>query len=531
MTTQEQAPDCPQRDAAPLLAAMRKGDPTTCREFVAYFQGPLFNYLYWLSGDPDTAAQLFQQTMMSVYTNLPRVRKSGAPDVWVYRHATQRYLDQVQRRSQMRRATWDNILKGGLDRDPDRKWSQWDGAPPDTTAVPPEETPRLVEALKALTPRERAAILLAATADFTPAARAKCLHVSRRAAARLQLRALAALASQLNGAPADSGQTPRGARDRIRRQQLGLLSAARARKLDAALETNEASQRVRDEERAAWRAFRRLPNFLAPSSLTEDTEAHLRAGQEAQEERIATWGFRFMQVTVPIFILAIIAVILVPTISRSIQAARVAAARENLEAIGQALIEYSQSAPGQAFPPMAADVPGAWVPDLRLLFPHYIQDPALLVRPSLNDPALVKAMRDALSKSPPDFDTAHRLLARSYVYTGYVLLDESALAAFKSLVEGAPPPELTGDLETADRVLRRLKRDIEYFFVTDRSDPQAASRTRARIPIMFETTGARVFGSDPESANVLYLDGHVESLPFGSQFPVTVGVRALLEDR
>ena len=31
-----------------------------------------------------------------------------------------------------------------------------------------------------------------------------------------------------------------------------------------------------------------------------------------------------MQVTVPIFILAIIAVILVPTISRSIQAARVA---------------------------------------------------------------------------------------------------------------------------------------------------------------------------------------------------------------
>ena len=185
----------------------------------------------------------------------------------------------------MRRATWGSILKGGLDRDPDRKWSQWDGAPPDTTAVPPEETPRLVEALKALTPRERAAILLAATADFTPAARAKCLHVSRRAAARLQLRALAALASQLNGAPADSGQTPRGARDRIRLSSSACLRRARASR--CALEANEASQRVRDEECAAWRAFRRLPNFLPPSSLTE-MEAHLRC-QEAQE-RIATWA-------------------------------------------------------------------------------------------------------------------------------------------------------------------------------------------------------------------------------------------------
>ena len=74
------------------------------------------------------------------------------------------------------------------------------------------------------------------------------------------------------------------------------------------------------------------------------------------------------------------------------------------------------------------------------------------------------------------------------MYTGYVLLDESALAAFKSLVEGAPPPELTGDLETADRVLRRLKRDISIS-LSPIGPTRKPQREPGRIPIMFETTG------------------------------------------
>jgi len=329
---------------------------------------------------------------------------------------------------------------------------------------------------------------------------------------------------------ADTFGTPKGTREAIRRQMLGLLSQGRARKLAAAVEGNEASQALQAEEEAAWRAIRNLPNFLAPSALLDETEAHLRAGQEAHEERIATWGFRFMQVTVPVFIVAIIAIILLPTLSRSLEAARVAAAKENLETIGQAMLDYSAQASGNVLPPMAAAGHGVWVPDLRLLYPRYLKDPTVLVRPSLNDPALVKAMQEALSQSPPDYDRAHTLMARSYVYTGYVLLDESALAVFKSLLESPTPLDLAGDLETADRVLRRLKRDVEYFFVLDRADPQAATRTRAAIPIMFETIESKVFGRGADSANVLYLDGHVESVRFGSQFPLTEGARKILSE-
>ena len=199
--------------------------------------------------------------------------------------------------------------------------------------------------------------------------------------------------------------------------------------------------------------------------------------------------------------------------------------------IGEALLAYSAQSEGNRLPPMVSDVPGVWVPDLRLLYPRYVKDPALLVRPSLNDPDLLKAMKDALAASPPDYARAQALMARSYVYTGYVLLDKSALAAFKSAVESAERPDLESDIDTADRMLRRLKRDVEYFFVENRSDPQAAANTRAAIPIMFETMESTVFGSDPDGANVLYLDGHVDYVRFGSQFPVTADVQAVLAGR
>jgi prepilin-type processing-associated H-X9-DG protein len=180
---------------------------------------------------------------------------------------------------------------------------------------------------------------------------------------------------------------------------------------------------------------------------------------------------------------------------------------------------------------MVSDAPGVWVPDLRVLYPRFIKDPALLVRPSLNDPSLLSAMQAALNASPPDYAKAHELMARSYVYTGYVLLDASALSTFKSAVESTNKPDLESDIDTADRMLRRLKRDVEFFFVENRSDPRAAANTRATIPIMFETVESTVFGRDPDGANVLYLDGHVDYVRFGSQFPVTAGVQEVISGR
>lgn len=530
MTTDTQESEEQSGDVAPLLAAMRKGDPASCRGFVAHFEKPLYNYLYWLCGDPETAEDYFRQTMMAVYRNLGRVRKAPSVETWVYRQATQIYLDQSRRQLQQKRSSWDNILKSGLNNNQDDKWSQWDDTPPEDAPRAPDRMAFLVDALKFLSPKERAAILLADFADIAPAGLAECVQLSRRATEKTLLKAFDRLALSVTEQPAtEPSATPKGTREKIRRQLLGLMSPSRARKFTTAVKGNEASQALLAAERSAWAAMCRLPLFPPPDTLLDTTEAFLQAGQEAQEVRIATWGFRFMQVTVPIFILIFIAIILLPAITRSREQARLAAASDNLHALGEALLAYSEQSSGNRLPPMA-DIRGIWAPDLKLLYPRFIKDPAMLVRPSLNDPELVKAVTAALTQSPPDYDRAHALLARSYVYTGYVLLDEQELNTFMSACLSQENLNLDARIETPGKDFIRLSKGVEVFFTVDYNDPVAVAKTRASIPIMFETFASLGFGRDPGGANVLYLDGHVTTVRFGSQYPVTEGVRDLLEE-
>lgn len=529
MTTETQATDIDATaDARPFLAEMKKGDLASCRPFVAHFERPLYNYLYWLTGDPAGAADLFQQTMAHVVSNLGRARKAPSVKDWVYRQATLLCLEQARRRQQQKRSSWDNILRSGLVSSADDKWSQWDDVESPEAASVHGRNAFLVEALKALTLKERATVLLVCVAGLEASLLGESLNLSRHRAEALLLSAYGRLALSITDPKAPAAEGTKSLRENIQRQLLGLLSTGRQRKVAAAITSTEGGAELLAEEEGILASVRCLPSVAPPETLVDDTEAHLRAGHEAQEDRIATWGFRFMQVTVPVFIIAIIAIILLPTISRSMEAARLAAASANLQEIGKALLDYSAQSEGNRLPPLVTDVNGAWVPDLRLLYPRFIKDPAQLVRPSLNDPVLVKAMKDALTASPPDFNTAHQLLARSYVYTGYVLLDEQALKAFKAALSSAEKPDLESDIDTADKMLRRLKRDVEYFFVTSRSDPQAAANTRAGIPIMFETFESKAFGRDPDGANVLYLDGHVEYVRFGTKFPVTEEVREVL---
>ncbi len=155
----------------------------------------------------------------------------------------------------------------------------------------------------------------------------------------------------------------------------------------------------------------------------------------------------------------------------------------------------------------------------------------MLVRPSLNDPDLVKAVTAALTQSPPDYDTAHGLLARSYVYTGYVLLEDGDLNAFINACRARKDINLDARIETADKTFIRLGKGVEVFFTTKYTDPEALARTRATIPILFETFSSIGFDHDPDGANVLYLDGHVDYVRFGSQFPVTEPVQEVLREQ
>ena len=62
---------------------------------------------------------------------------------------------------------------------------------------------------------------------------------------------------------------------------------------------------------------------------------------------------------------------------------------------------------------------------------------------------------------------------------------------------------------------------------------QLAGKTVVDItnPLNFETFDSLGFDRQPDGACVLYLDGHVEYVRFGEDFPVLQDVRNLLEER
>jgi len=82
----------------------------------------------------------------------------------------------------------------------------------------------------------------------------------------------------------------------------------------------------------------------------------------------------------------------------------------------------------------------------------------------------------------------------------------------------------------------QLKEGIERFFITDINNPAAGAQAQSTLPIMMDSwaqetgwwqaafqiqdAGVAKFNHVPGGSNVLYMDGHVEFVRFGSKFPV-----------
>lgn len=75
-----------------------------------------------------------------------------------------------------------------------------------------------------------------------------------------------------------------------------------------------------------------------------------------------------------------------------------------------------------------------------------------------------------------------------------------------------------------------VKEGIERFFVTDINNPAGSAKAQSTIPVMWDawansgsagnavTTG--VFNHIPGGSNILFMDGHVEFVKYGSKFPM-----------
>lgn len=66
-------------------------------ELYQRFRGPVLNYLYQLSGSPDTAEELAQETFIKACAGLLAFRGECSVATWLFRIARNTYLDSLRR--------------------------------------------------------------------------------------------------------------------------------------------------------------------------------------------------------------------------------------------------------------------------------------------------------------------------------------------------------------------------------------------------------------------------------------------------
>jgi len=115
-----------------------------------------------------------------------------------------------------------------------------------------------------------------------------------------------------------------------------------------------------------------------------------------------------------------------------------------------------------------------------------------------------------------------RLAAQSYIYLGWVVMGEKDVAALKKALADRSKVDLDADLITTHGTLYRLRPGVEKHFVGDVQDEAALLEARKRIPIMFESMNRKA-GHPCDTMHVLYLDGHIEVIPFSKRFPAVQG--------
>jgi prepilin-type processing-associated H-X9-DG protein len=201
----------------------------------------------------------------------------------------------------------------------------------------------------------------------------------------------------------------------------------------------------------------------------------------------------------------------------------------NLKALAIAILTYAE---GDYYPPLSAK-PGHLMFDVESLYPKYVSDLSLFL--SLADPTREAAIDTKLT---PDFCFEHS----SYAYLGYKVWDDATVEAFataykKRIEEGRPfdsdlPVNLPIEkLERLDSAVRRetMIPDSE----ADNPKWEGSHHSNSEVPCLIEwphpypgMLGLRTFVPIPLSkpvrgGTVLYVDGHVEFIPYPGKWPMT----------
>lgn len=145
--------------------------------------------------------------------------------------------------------------------------------------------------------------------------------------------------------------------------------------------------------------------------------------------------------------------------------------------------------------------------------------PAIFVNPRL-DKALdmMEQVLKLTREGNTNKEVVTRLASQSYIYVGWIIMNEEDIAVLLDVLADRSKVTFDADLITPHRILYRIRKGVEKHFVIDQSDDAALQKIRQKIPVMFENLNAKA-GHPCDEMHVLYLDGHIECIPFGKKFP------------
>jgi len=219
-------------------------------------------------------------------------------------------------------------------------------------------------------------------------------------------------------------------------------------------------------------------------------------------------------------VLAPLAGNLIPSAGKENDRRSQASCANNLKQMGIVYKMFANESEGEVYPALS-DTPGKLMftsyrsPGSNVVYPEYLTDLNVLVCPS--DPNGFPSIDD-----------------QSYFYLGYVVTNDTEMAAFakayeKNLIEGnlflddLPVSEGTGTNGT--NAIIRFREGIGRFNITDTGNPGATTATPSTIPTMIERPDNHI----PAGGNVIYMDGHVEFIPYPGKWPMTEKTIGILE--